>query len=228
MLDLIKDELKTIYARDPAARNALEIFLCYPGFQAVLMHRASNKLWGAGFKLIARFLANVARFLTGVEIHPAANIGKNFFIDHAASVVIGETATIGDNCTLYHEVTLGGTSWDKGKRHPTLGDNVVIGAGAKVLGPIYLKNGCRVGSNAVVVKSVKENSTVVGIPAREVEAESETSYEKSSRAKFEPYGEIKGSTDPILEKISELSAELDLLKKQIASIQSLSSNENDN
>ena len=174
MFKTIKDEIRCIYKRDPSARNSFEIIFCYPGFQAVIMFRLTHKLWTRGVKLVARFLSNITRILTGVEIHPAAEIGSNLFIDHGTGVVIGETAIIGNECTLYHGVTLGGTSWEKGKRHPTLGNNVVVGAGAKILGPIDIENGARIGSNAVVVKNVPQNCTVVGIPARIVASDNQT------------------------------------------------------
>lgn len=165
-LKLLKEDINSVFERDPAARNVLEIILCYPGFHALLFHRASNFLWRHGFKLTARFLSHIARFLTGIEIHPGAKIGRRFFIDHGMGVVIGETAEIGDDVTIYHGVTLGGTSWKKGKRHPTIGNNVVIGAGAKVLGPITVGNNCLIGAGSVVIKNVPDNSTVVGIPGR--------------------------------------------------------------
>lgn len=167
MLGQLKEDLNSIFARDPAARNLFEVLTTYPGVHALIFHRASHALWQRGFKWPARMLSHLGRFLTGIEIHPGATIGRRFFIDHGMGVVIGETAEIGDDCTLYHGVTLGGTSWNKGKRHPTLGNGVVIGAGAKVLGPIRVGHNARVGSNAVVVKDVPDEATVVGIPARE-------------------------------------------------------------
>lgn len=169
MLATIKEDLNAVMTRDPAARSRLEVVLCYAGFHAVLLHRLNHMVWKLGFKLFARWLAHVTRWLTGVEIHPAVVVGKGFFIDHGMGVVIGETAKIGDNVTLFQGVTLGGVSMDRGTiRHPQLGDDVVVGAGAKVLGAITLANGARVGANAVVVKSVEEGVTVVGIPAQPV------------------------------------------------------------
>jgi len=164
----IREEINCIFERDPAARNVIEIILCYPGFHAILFHRFNHFLWRNNFKLLARLLSHIARFLTGIEIHPGAKIGKRFFIDHGMGVVIGETAEVGDDVTIYHGVTLGGTSWKKGKRHPTIGNNVVIGAGAKILGPITIGNNCLIGAGSVVVKDVPDNSTVVGIPGRVV------------------------------------------------------------
>lgn len=160
------EDIQSVFERDPAARNTFEIITCYSGVQAMLFYRLAHRLWLLKLKWLARFISMLARWLTGVEIHPAAVIGRRFFIDHGMGVVIGETAEIGDDCTLYHGVTLGGTTWEQGKRHPTLKNNVVIGAGAKILGPITLGNSVRVGSNSVVVKSVNNEQTVVGVPAR--------------------------------------------------------------
>lgn len=155
-----------VFTRDPAARNVAEVLLTYPGVHAVLLHRIAHRLWLAEWKLAARFLAAFTRWLTNVDIHPGATIGKRFFIDHGACVVIGETAEIGNDVTLYHGVTLGGTSWSQHKRHPTLGDNVLVGAGAKILGAVTLGNNVRVGANSVVVKDVPPCCTVIGIPGR--------------------------------------------------------------
>ncbi|MFO7624463.1 MAG: serine O-acetyltransferase [Anaerolineales bacterium] len=163
---MISKSLKSIYDRDPAARNALEVILFYPGLHARWSHRVSHWLWERNLKLLARGLSQISRFLTGIEIHPGANIGPRLFIDHGMGVVIGETAEVGADVTLYHGVTLGGTSWEKGKRHPTIGDRVTIGAGAKVLGPIEIGHDSRIGANAVVVKSVPPNSVVVGVPGQ--------------------------------------------------------------
>jgi serine O-acetyltransferase len=183
MLATIKEDLNAVMTRDPAARSRLEVVLCYAGFHAVLLHRLNHMVWKLGFRLFARWLAHVTRWLTGVEIHPAVVIGKGFFIDHGMGVVIGETAKIGDNVTLFQGVTLGGVSMDRGAiRHPQLGDDVVVGAGAKVLGAITLANGARVGANAVVVKSVEEGVTVVGIPAQPVKPNTPQKAEPSSEA----------------------------------------------
>ncbi|TSA20572.1 MAG: serine O-acetyltransferase [Betaproteobacteria bacterium] len=162
----LREDIGVVFDRDPAARTVFEVLTTYPGLHAILVHRVTHRLWGWGLKWLARFLAHLGRWLTGVEIHPGATLGRRVFIDHGMGVVIGETAEIGDDCTLYHGVTLGGTSWQKGKRHPTLGKGVIIGAGAKVLGPITLGAGAKVGSNAVVVKDVPAGATAVGIPAR--------------------------------------------------------------
>jgi serine O-acetyltransferase len=171
MFSQIKEDISVVFERDPAARTHLEIITTYPGVHALIIHRLSHWIWRKRFFWIARFISHISRWLTGIEIHPGATIGRRVFIDHGMGVVIGETAVINDDCTLYHGVTLGGTSWNKGKRHPTLEQGVVIGAGAKVLGPITIGKGAKIGSNAVVVKDVPENATAVGIPARILEPE---------------------------------------------------------
>lgn len=188
---LWKDEVKAIMSRDPAAKSWFEVVLCYPGFHALRLHRLSNLLWRMGLRLLARWISTLSRFLTGIEIHPAAKIGQNFFIDHGMGVVIGETAEIGNNVTLYHGVTLGGVSFNGGKRHPTLEDDVIIGAGAQVLGPITVGKGARVGANAVVVRAVPERETVVGIPAHTV------SNLPESEHRFMAYGTIEQEDDHI-------------------------------
>lgn len=171
MFKNIREDINSVFDRDPAARSVLEIICCYPGLHALWFYRIAHWFWTREFFFIGRFTSHIGRFLTGIEIHPGARIGKKFFIDHGMGVVIGETAEIGDNVTLYHGVTLGGVTWDKVKRHPTLADNVVIGSGAKVLGPFTVGKGAKIGSNSVVVKEVPENATVVGIPGRVVMAE---------------------------------------------------------
>ncbi len=162
----IKEDIDCVLTRDPAARSRLESLLLYPGVHAVIWHRIAHRLWNAGAKSPARFISWFARFLTNIDIHPGAKIGRRFFIDHGAGVVIGETAEVGDDVTLYHGVTLGGTSWRKGKRHPTLGNGVLAGAGAKILGPVTVGTGARIGANSVVIEDVPEGATVVGIPGR--------------------------------------------------------------
>jgi serine O-acetyltransferase len=193
----LKEEIAVVFDRDPAARNTWEVITCYPGFHAMLLHRAGHALWGAGFKWLGRFVSHCGRWLTGIEIHPGATIGRRFFIDHGMGVVIGETAEIGDDCTLYHGVTLGGTSWNKGKRHPTLGAGVVIGAGAKILGPITVGAHAKIGSNAVVVKDVPPGATAIGIPARVVESQ-------DSNGRFAAYAVGRDENDPLTRAISEL------------------------
>ena len=168
MIKLIKSDFKIIKERDPAARGFLEILLCYPGFQALVLHRISHKLWNYKLPLLPRVLSQFTRTLTGIEIHPGAKIGRGVFIDHGMGVVIGETSEIGNRCLLYQGVTLGGTGKDSGKRHPTLQENVVVGAGAKVLGAINIGSNTRIGAGSVVVKNVERTSTVVGIPGRVV------------------------------------------------------------
>jgi serine O-acetyltransferase len=207
MFDTIREDIRVIFDRDPAARSTLEILTTYPGLHALIFHRAAHWLWLAGAKLLARLLSHLARWLTGIEIHPGAVIGRRFFIDHGMGVVIGETAVIGDDCTLYHGVTLGGTSWQKGKRHPTLADDVVVGAGAKVLGPIQVGRGVRIGSNAVVLRDVPENATVVGVPGRLIERKEgpvDTQHREklASKMGFDAYGATADAPDPVAHAIN--------------------------
>jgi serine O-acetyltransferase len=161
-------DIRAVFERDPAARSVPEIIFCYPGFHAVLFHRLAHRLWTNRLFFLGRLTSQVGRWLTGIEIHPGAVIGKSFFIDHGMGVVVGETTEIGDNVTLYHGVTLGGTTWQKGKRHPTIGNNVVVGAGAKVLGPVKIGDNTRIGANSVVISEIPPNSVVVGIPGKVV------------------------------------------------------------
>jgi len=199
MFERLKEEIAVVFDRDPAARNTWEVVTCYPGFHAMLMHRLAHFLWGMRLRWLARFTSHLSRWLTGIEIHPGAAIGRRFFIDHGMGVVIGETAEIGDDCTLYHGVTLGGTSWNKGKRHPTLGKGVVVGAGAKILGPIAIGEGARIGSNAVVVKEVPPGATAIGIPARIIEAEA-----TAQNGRFAAYAVVKDLNDPMAKVVHEL------------------------
>jgi serine O-acetyltransferase len=202
MLEQVREDIRVVFDRDPAARSTWEVVTCYPGFHALLFHRLSHRLWQLEFKWLARWISHFSRWITGIEIHPGATIGRRFFIDHGMGVVIGETSVIGDECTLYHGVTLGGTSWNKGKRHPTLGTGVVIGAGAKVLGPILLGDGARVGSNAVVVKDVPAGSTAVGIPARILDEESKLVREQAAeRMGFSAYAISADMNDPVVKAI---------------------------
>ena len=180
---------------------------CYPGVHAVILHRMNHFLWTIGLKWLARWLSLFARWMTGIEIHPGATIGHRFFIDHGMGIVIGETAEIGDDCTLYHGVTLGGTSWDAGKRHPTLLNNVVVGAGAKVLGPITLAEGVRIGSNAVVTKNVEQNSTVVGVPGRVIHHHDDDQIKRNALAEklgFDAYGATRDAPDPVATAINKM------------------------
>lgn len=198
MFARLKEDIAVVFERDPAARTTWEVITCYPGLHAVLIHRFAHTLWGSELKWLGRLVSHIGRWLTGIEIHPGATIGQRFFIDHGMGVVIGETAEIGDDCTLYHGVTLGGTSWNKGKRHPTLGRGVVVGAGAKILGPITVGDGARVGSNAVVVKAVSAGATVIGIPARVVEGRD------SAVGRFAAYAVANGMDDPVVKAIHDL------------------------
>lgn len=168
MFAVIREQVDTIFREDPAAKSVVEIFLCYPGFHAALLHRVAHRLYNAGVPLVPRVISQISRFFTGIEIHPGAAIGRRFFIDHGMGVVIGETAEIGDDVLIYQGVTLGGTGNERGKRHPTIGNNVVIGTGAKVLGGIRIGNNARIGAGSVVIHPVPDNSTVVGIPGRVV------------------------------------------------------------
>jgi len=204
MLKRFYEDIQTVFDRDPAARHTLEILTTYPGVHAILFHRLAHGFWKIKLKWLARFISAISRWLTGIEIHPGAKIGRRFFIDHGMGVVIGETAEIGDDCTLYHGVTLGGTSWDKGKRHPSLGNNVVVGAGAKILGPIMINNNARVGSNSVVVKDVPEGATVVGIPAHVVGS---AEHQRAS-GEFQAYGQKANADDPIAVAIHQLCERL--------------------
>ncbi len=220
MFSRLKEEINCVFERDPAARNSFEVLTTYPGLHAILFHRLNHKLWRAGWFWLGRILSTFARWLTGVEIHPGATIGKRFFIDHGMGIVIGETAEIGDDCTLYHGVTLGGTSWKKGKRHPTLGCDVVVGAGAKVLGPIYVGDGARIGSNAVVTKDVPAGATVVGIPARVVKIDKDyvTTHKKMIEQKiFDAYGMPMDTPDidPIQHAIDHMLDDIDLIDQKI-------------
>ncbi|NOT15611.1 MAG: serine O-acetyltransferase [Methylotenera sp.] len=226
MFNHIKEDISIVFERDPAARTRFEIITTYPGVHALLMHRFSHWLWKADFFWAGRFFSHIGRWLTGIEIHPGATIGRRVFIDHGMGVVIGETAVIGDDCTLYHGVTLGGTSWNKGKRHPTLEQGVVIGAGAKVLGPITIGKNAKIGSNAVVVKDVPDNATAVGIPARILEEEkSKQREETANKIGFAAYAVGNDENDPMIKAIHSLldhantqDTELQLLKSQIAQL----------
>ena len=205
MFDHLKEDISIVFERDPAARSHIEVLTTYPGVHALLMHRLSHWLWGMHLYWLGRAFSHIGRFLTGIEIHPGATIGRRVFIDHGMGVGIGETAIIGDDCTLYHGVTLGGTSWNKGKRHPTLEQGVVIGAGAKVLGPITIGKNAKIGSNAVVVKDVPENATAVGIPARILEEEKIKQRDAvAKKIGFSAYAVGDENNDPIAKAIHRL------------------------
>jgi serine O-acetyltransferase len=206
MFSRIREDVSSVFDRDPAARSTWEILTCYPGLHAVLFHRVTHKLWGWGLRWLARWISHLARWLTGIEIHPGATIGRRFFIDHGMGVVIGETAEIGDDVTLYHGVTLGGTTWNKGKRHPTLRNGVVVGAGAKLLGPIVVGDYAKVGSNAVLVKDVPPGATAVGIPARIIMAEQDQAREAhAAKLGFSAYGLSSSDDDPVAQAIRGLT-----------------------
>ncbi len=229
MFKRLKSDIRSVFDRDPAARNTFEVITTYPGLHAILWYRLAHWLWHIGLKWFARFISTIARWLTGIEIHPAAKIGERFFIDHGMGVVIGETAEIGDDCTLYHGVTLGGTSWQKGKRHPTLGNGVVVGAGAKVLGPIEIGDNARIGSNAVVVKPVAEGKTVVGIPGREVDQKDKDLDDRRAKMAekigFDAYGVGQEMADPVekaiyslLDHIQVQDEKMDAMAKELAKL----------
>jgi serine O-acetyltransferase len=189
-----------------------EVLTCYPGFHALTFHRVAHACWNAGFKWLGRLVSHISRFLTGIEIHPGATIGRRVFIDHGMGVVIGETAEIGDDCTLYHQVTLGGVSWNKGKRHPTLGKGVVVGAGAKILGPFTVGDGARIGSNSVVVKAVPPGATVVGIPARIVEDHT------AARMTFDAYAVSGNIDDPLNQVLQSLGSRTEDIDGRLADL----------
>lgn len=224
MFNQLKEDISIVFDRDPAARTHFEILTTYPGVHALLMHRFSHWLWSKRFYWFGRMFSHLGRWFTGIEIHPGATIGRRVFIDHGMGVVIGETAVIGDDCTLYHGVTLGGTSWNKGKRHPTLESGVVIGAGAKVLGPITIGKNAKIGSNAVVVKDVPENATAVGIPARILEEEKQKKRQDTAqKIGFSAYAVGNDESDPMTKAIHSLldhankqDAELTALKAELA------------
>jgi len=214
-----REDIQCVFERDPAARTSFEIVTTYPGVHAIMFHRLAHALWNRRLKWLARLLSHLARWLTGIEIHPGAQIGRRFFIDHGMGVVIGETAIIGDDCTLYHGVTLGGTSWQKGKRHPTLANNVVVGAGAKVLGPIEIGEGARIGSNAVVVKDVPAGATVVGVPGKLInQTRSGTTGHREAIAKkigFDAYGATKDAPDPVAHAINCMLDHMHVMDKKM-------------
>ncbi len=228
MFNRIREDIACVFERDPAARSTWEVITCYPGFHALLIHRVAHRLWRMKLRWLARFVSHGSRFLTGIEIHPGAKIGRRTFIDHGMGVVIGETAELGDDCTLYHGVTLGGTTWNKGKRHPTLKAGVVIGAGAKVLGPIVIGEGAKIGSNAVVVKDVPAGATALGIPARVIlDEQDKTREEKAAKLGFSAYAvTAKAEDDPLAKAVQglldhsvEMDKRIELILNQIEELQ---------
>lgn len=231
MWQLIKEDVTCVFERDPAARNIFDVLTCYSGVHAMLFHRLNHWLWMHKMRWAARFLGNIARWLTGIEIHPGAQIGKRFFVDHGTGVVIGETAEIGDDVTLYQGVTLGGRTLSNGKRHPTLGNNVVVGAGAKILGPFLVGDDARIGSNAVVIDAVPEGATMVGVPARIVRCKdtSENCLEmvkegqSAEKPAFEAYAVAAVIEDDGDEALAALKQEIAELRAEIAELRALQS-----
>ncbi|MFC3121132.1 serine O-acetyltransferase [Agaribacter flavus] len=231
MFGHIKEDIRSVFHRDPAAKNSLEVILNYPGLHAVWIHRLSHKLWQKKLTWLARILSTMARFITGIEIHPGASLGRRVFIDHGMGVVIGETAIVGDDVTLYHGVTLGGTTWNKGKRHPTLKNSAVVGAGAKILGPIIIGENARIGSNSVVVKDVPDNATCVGIPGRIIQQQTKDNESDSRRVEiakkygFDAYAVSEDNPDPVANAMGILLEHVHLMDKKVeemcAVIQSL-------
>jgi serine O-acetyltransferase len=220
MFERISEDIQSIMERDPAARSRREVVLCYPGFHALLFHRLANAAWRRGWLLLGRFISHIGRMLTEIEIHPAATIGRRFFIDHGAGAVIGETAEIGDDVTIYHGVTLGGISLDAGKRHPTLENNVVVGSGAQVLGPITIGSCARIGANAVVLKDVPSGVTMVGIPARQI-----LPRERTEKPTFRAYGAPGVDVpDPVAKVLDAFHTEIEALRARIASLESTGQN----
>jgi len=220
MFDSLREDIQCIRERDPAARGGFEILTTYPGIHALGLHRISHGLWRRDFKWLARVISAFSRWFTGIEIHPNVVIGQRFFIDHGMGVVIGETAEIGDDCTLYQGVTLGGTSWSKGKRHPTLKNGVVVGAGAKILGPIVVGKDARVGSNAVVVKDVPPGATVIGIPGHVTQShEPEDSHRTiAKKIGFDSYGLSKDQSDPVTNAINRMLDHIQAMDKKVEAI----------
>ncbi len=212
----MRRDIKAVMDRDPASRSVAEVFLCYPGFHAIFMHRAAHFLWKRKFYLTARWLSHIGRFLTGIEIHPGATIGENFFIDHGMGVVIGETTVIGRGCTLYQGVTLGGVSLHKGKRHPTLEDGVMVGVGAKILGPHTIGAGSRIGAASVVIADVPPGSTVVGVPGRVVYRNGEATDDPETPVAFE-HDKLPDPIESALQalnlRIAELERELEFYRE---------------
>ena len=215
-------DIDSYMVRDPAARSRIEVILCYPGYHSILFYRFANLAWRRNFYLMGRLISNLGRFVTGIEIHPGAEIGQRFFIDHGMGVVVGETSKVGDDVTLYQGVTLGGTSLKKGKRHPTIGDGVIIGSGAQVLGPLNVGNGARIGANAVVLQDVPQGATMVGIPAKIV-----MGRDKSLEDEFCAYGTpIEGLPDPVARSFESLRNHLNVLGERVVELETKLTNKN--
>ena len=223
MFSRLREDIRSVFDRDPAARTSWEVLTCYPGVHALILHRLAHWLWGLRMRWMGRAVSHLARFLTGIEIHPGATIGRRFFIDHGMGVVIGETAVVGDDVTLYHGVTLGGTSWNKGRRHPTIEDGVVISEGGKVVGPLTIGARAKIGSNAVVVKNVPPETTAVGNPARIIDTEQALKREeKATQMGFSAYALAGSQDDPLAKAIHglldhavETDRRIDLLLKKL-------------
>ena len=216
MFKRIWEDVGCVFGRDPAVRSRIEVFFCYPGFHALLFYHVAHWLWESGFRLLGRFVSHVGRMVTGIEIHPGAKIGRRFFIDHGMGVVIGETSVIGDDVTVYHDVTLGGVTWSPGKRHPTVGDGVVIGAGAQVLGPITVGRDARIGANAVVLKDVAPGASMVGIPARPAGP----TVAKAEASSFDAYGTPSPDiADPTTRTVDRLLAEVRTLTERVEELE---------
>ncbi len=213
MFKQMKRDVRTVLERDPAARSALEVVLCYPGVHAIWLHRIAHGLWRRGWLVVARFVSHVGRFLTGIEIHPAARLGPGLFIDHGMGVVIGETAEVGENVTILHGVTLGGTSVKREKRHPTLADNVVVGAGAKILGAFTIGAGSRIGAGSVVVREVPENSVVVGVPGRVTFRDGQRVAGQIDLNQVDLPDPLARTLEELVERIHRLETEIERLKK---------------
>lgn len=215
IIERVKEDIQVVFERDPAARSVLEVIFCYPGLHAIWLHRIAHWLWNHGYKFLARLLSHINRMLTNIEIHPGAKIGRRFFIDHGAGVVIGETTEIGDDVTIYQGVVLGGVSLEKTKRHPTIGNNVVIGAGAILLGPITVGEGAKIGAGSVVVRDVPPYTTVVGVPARIVKQHQipkDVKVDLNHRA-------IPDPLNCIIDRIEYLEKEIKILKQELAKLQ---------
>jgi len=222
MLMRLREDVAAVRSRDPAARSTIEVLLCYPGIHALALHRLAHPLWRKGWSTAARLISHLARFLTGIEIHPGAVIGQRVFIDHGMGVVIGETAVVGDDCTIYQGVTLGGTTLNQGKRHPTLEAGVVVGAGAKVLGPFTVGAGARIGSNSVVLKPVEAGVSVAGIPARVVVSQGDPAVERANQGAFAAYAVAQGAGDPLslalhrlIDRVAEQDREIATLREAL-------------
>jgi serine O-acetyltransferase len=213
MFDRIRGDIRTVLERDPAARSPLEVLLCYPGVHALAFHRLAHRLWGAGWTSLARFISHVARFLTGIEIHPAARLGRGLFIDHGMGVVIGETAEVGNNVTLLQGVTLGGTSLQREKRHPTLGDSVVVGAGATVLGAIAVGDNSRIGAGSVVVRDVPANAVVVGVPGKVTYRDGQRVTSGIDLNQTDLPDPVAKAIEHLLDRIHALEGEVDALRR---------------